>query len=215
MDKLSFGSFDSSNTDIAYDSTKGYVTPADENAVRKQLSYPIKEIKTYVNNTVPVLESNTNTAIQLAVGSSGLKYRTDPNGEFTAVTGGVSIDTIYPVGSVYMTVNNTNPSTLFSGTVWQLITSVMLASEHIFGNGKTLGVTDGTIKSGTISSATSPYNASFGGTFGASTGDTATAGRINTNKQVGVVTKEQCESNPENSGLVADTVTVYTWKRTA
>ena len=54
MDKFSYGTYDSSITDIAYDSTKGYVEPSGEQEVRKELSYPLKELKDYINQVIPV-----------------------------------------------------------------------------------------------------------------------------------------------------------------
>ena len=42
-----------------------------------------------------------------------------------------SIDLVYPVGSIYMNINSTNPSTLFSNTTWEL-----------FGAGRTLVCVD-------------------------------------------------------------------------
>ena len=53
--------------------------------------------------------------------------------------GGLSIDDIYPVGSIYMSANNVNPSTLFSGTTWtQIKGRFLLASDdtQIWGRDK-------------------------------------------------------------------------------
>lgn len=40
--------------------------------------------------------------------------------------GGLSIDDIYPIGSIYMSVNSTSPSTLFPGTYWEQISDTFL-----------------------------------------------------------------------------------------
>jgi len=48
--------------------------------------------------------------------------------------GGITIDDVYPVGSIYMSVNNTNPSTLFGGT-W-----VQLQDTFLLGAGSTYSV---------------------------------------------------------------------------
>lgn len=40
--------------------------------------------------------------------------------------GGLTIDDIYPVGSIYTSVNSTNPDTLFAGTTWQPIEDTFL-----------------------------------------------------------------------------------------
>ena len=40
--------------------------------------------------------------------------------------GGLTIDDIYPVGSIYTSVNSTNPGTLFAGTTWQPIEDTFL-----------------------------------------------------------------------------------------
>lgn len=54
--------------------------------------------------------------------------------------GGLTIDDIYPVGSIYMTVNNVNPSTLFSGTTWQQIQDTfLLAAGSTYSGGATGG----------------------------------------------------------------------------
>ena len=121
MNKFAYGSFDSNNTDIAFAYSSGYGDPSSEIETRKQLSYPLKEVKTYLNNTIPT--DSSDNPVQLVVSSSGLKYRTEPNGALSNVASGVSFSDIYPIGSIYMSVNNTNPSTLFTGTTWTQITT--------------------------------------------------------------------------------------------
>lgn len=123
MNKLDYGNFDITNADIAFSSTNGYSDPASEIETRKQLSYPLKELKTFINNTVS--EDENANAIQLVVTSDGLKYRDEVGGDLNDV-GGASIDSVYPVGSVYISVNSANPSTVFPDTTWVQISNASL-----------------------------------------------------------------------------------------
>ena len=50
-----------------------------------------------------------------------------------------TVDLIYPVGSIYMSVNNTNPSVLFGGTWEQIEDTFLLASGSNYSNGATGG----------------------------------------------------------------------------
>lgn len=53
--------------------------------------------------------------------------------------GGLSFDDVYPVGSIYMSVNSVNPSTLFGGTWEQIEDKFLLASGTNYSNGSTGG----------------------------------------------------------------------------
>lgn len=51
----------------------------------------------------------------------------------------LSADLIYPVGSIYMSVNSTNPSTLFGGTWEQIKDKFLLSCGDTYANGSTGG----------------------------------------------------------------------------
>ena len=78
MNKLNYGNFDITNADIAFSSTNGYSDPTSEIETRKQLSYPLKELKTYINNTVSV--DGSENAVQVVIEDGRVKYRTEANG---------------------------------------------------------------------------------------------------------------------------------------
>lgn len=59
------------------------------------------------------------------------------------------IDVIYPVGSIYMSVNSTSPQTLFGGTWEQIKDKFLLASGNTYANGTTGGSADAVVVSHT------------------------------------------------------------------
>lgn len=70
------------------------------------------------------------------------KFNLDSDGNLTvnSLTTSISssetnFDEIYPVGSIYMSVNNTNPSTLFGGTWSQIKDRFLLACGDTYNNG--------------------------------------------------------------------------------
>ena len=53
------------------------------------------------------------------------------------------VDIVYPVGSIYFTINSDNPNLLFTGTTWTRIEDTfLLASSSTYTNGATGGYTD-------------------------------------------------------------------------
>lgn len=86
MNHLTYGSFDSTNADIAFSDANGYTDPASETETRKQLSYPLKEIKTFLHDAISIDDSDN--VIQLRVNSGKIQYRTSGN-TWTDVSGGI------------------------------------------------------------------------------------------------------------------------------
>ena len=70
----------------------------------------------------------------------------------------LSADLIYPVGSIYMSVNSTNPSTLFGGTWEQIKDKFLLSCGDTYANGSTGGSASHNHKYGAM--VTSYYSAS-------------------------------------------------------
>ena len=60
----------------------------------------------------------------------------------SGVSGGVSFDDIYPVGSIYLSMVDTNPSTLFGGTWKKLEGRFLLTSSSSYTAGETGGSND-------------------------------------------------------------------------
>lgn len=147
----------------------------------------------------------------------------DPNAIYMTPAGdplSTLLSLIYPVGAVYQNTTNVNPSTFIPGTTWQLISSVALASEHIFGNGLSIGMTTGSnnITLGLLSGGSgNPLVSGAGGGYGHNVGTSmgGNSGNTQPSYSLGLKTKSALGDYPEYSGLIADTITVYMWERTA
>ena len=72
-----------------------------------------------------------------AAGDNGKFLRGD--GTWVNGTGSLTIDQVYPVGSIYMSVNSTNPSALFGGTWVQLKDKFLLGAGDSYAAGATGG----------------------------------------------------------------------------
>ena len=124
---------------------------------------------------------------------------------------------VYPVGSVYLSANNVNPATFFGGT-WTLIGTKLAVRENVFGNGKTLGLTNGSslVGLGQKNQEHYGYDLQAGQSIGTvlPNGYFYYTGNF-PGQYIGIPTKSQLGNNPQNSGLIVDTETIYSWKRIA
>ena len=65
--------------------------------------------------------------------------------------------TIYPIGSIYMSVNNVDPSLVFGGTWQQIKDKFLLASGDIYDSGETGGSATNTLETSQLPSHTHSY----------------------------------------------------------
>ena len=141
------------------------------------------------------------------------------------------IDTIYPVGSIYISVSNTSPATLFGGT-WEAFATgrtLIGVGSYTDGNGTTLDYSTVEYSSGeylhTLSTNEMPSHFHGGLKIGENyLSAWANAGVGNTFNLESLYTNQKNEDNKfitENTGGNAGhntcqpSITVYMWKRTA
>lgn len=132
--------------------------------------------------------------------------------------------TLYPVGSIYIGTQSTCPlETLISGSSWvkvgtSLVTDISIPSTlTVCGNGKTLGLTNGStwygVSFGTNSSWAVRLSTwqSGGATVGASVSETSTT----VNKALGVIDGVQSGLIAKTDSITYTKLTVSVWQRTA
>lgn len=125
------------------DATTNYIRQLDDNpnisgmdatTLKAQFDLAGDEIKNYINN---FLTEELDTKI------NNINTR---------------IDSLYPIGSIYMSVNNVNPSTIFGGTWEQIEDKFLLASGTTYSAGTTGGEATVTLSTNQIPS----HSHSFG-----------------------------------------------------
>lgn len=128
------------------------------------------------------------------------------------------VQALHPIGSLYITTDSNNPSSILGGT-WTLLTSKMPIGENVFGNGKALGATDSNtfrgLNIGNNFGAANLLKQAFSSNINTST---TSEGDATANKTIGIVTKAQLDNGSypySYTGLVMDTITAYIWQRTA
>lgn len=125
---------------------------------------------------------------------------------------------IYPVGSIYMSVNNTNPSLLFGGTWEKIEDKFLLASGTTYASGTTGGSADAVVVS---------HNHTYGKkyvltTSGGAVDRNSTAGQTGTKvpnllqSNEGIYRNEIANSGEDGTGKnMPPYLAVNIWKRTA
>lgn len=119
----------------------------------------------YIVNAFTRTGNNTNLEVDnLNIGcmtSKNNNFDLDSQGNLTVnsitatnqnISGNANIDSIYPIGSIYMSVSNTNPSTLFGGTWEQIKDKFLLACGDTYTNGSTGGEATHTLTTNEIPS---------------------------------------------------------------
>ena len=124
----------------------------------------------YITNAFTRTGDQTNLEVNnlnvTCITSINNKFNLDSEGNLTVKSittetedsASVDMNTIYPVGSIYMTVNNVNPSTLFGGTWEQIKDKFLLASGDTYAAGTTGGEAMHTLTTDEIPSHTHTQN---------------------------------------------------------
>ena len=128
------------------------------------------------------------------------------------------IDTIYPIGSIYMSVNSVNPSTLFGGTWEQIEDKFLLASGTSYSNGATGGSANAIVVSHTHTQNQHRHELTGSKTTGISTGNYLRAGygSATDGQYTNYATPTINSTGEDGTGKnMPPYIVVNVWKRTA
>lgn len=168
-------------------------------------------IEDSTHRTVTDTEKSTWSGKQDALGYTPYNS-TNPNGYLNSA--GV-VDLIYPVGSIYMSVNSTSPSSLFGGTWVQLKDRFLLGAGDTYTNGDTGGEATHTLTIDEMPSHTHGNYLKFntGGNSGESNYSVAGSNNWWIDDYNRVVIQNTGGSQAHNN--MPPYLVVYMWKRTA
>ena len=168
------------------------------------------------NNTISATDTKYTAGTGISISSSNVISATS--------SGGVTFDDVYPVGSIYMSVNNTDPSTLFGGTWEQLKDRFLLGAGDTYTAGNTGGEATHQLTkaelpaydlynashSHTITS-TAGYNGKQGNNPAINGGNNQGSGNMSVSATIKV--SSGGSNTPHNN--MPPYLVVYMWKRTA
>ena len=125
---------------------------------------------------------------------------------------------IYPVGSIYISVNNTNPGTMFGGTWERIQDRFLLASGSTYGAGTTGGEATHTLTINEMPSHTHDIHATIGGGGRINGGYNAPGGSSTYNIPFTITNNSNYIVNRNTGGGQAHNnmppyLAVYVWKR--
>lgn len=109
------------------------------------------EMKKNIDNTVSLTDVTVYENEDISRTFFGAAEANQINGGMNKLVGAVNdvINIMYPVGSIYMSVNSVNPSTLFGGTWERIQDRFLLCAGNSYSAGSTGGTADATLVSHT------------------------------------------------------------------
>ena len=183
---------------------QGYSTSVDKN-----------DITTYILSTVKVnvpVFSVAGTKPDIADGSiTEVKLSQEVQNKLNAGAN-INFNKIYPVGSIYMSVNDANPSVLFGGTWIQLKDKFLLGAGDTYSGGNTGGEAEHTLTIAEIPSHSHHQNCSGGGDN--TDNFSVERGPCSGNYKIGEYDTGSTGSGQPHNNMPPYLV-VYMWQRTA
>ena len=159
------------------------------------------------NRIIQLKDDNDNKIYPLSYDDGNYIKKTDLQNMFNSL-----INTLYPVGSIYTSIDSTNPHSLFGGTWEQIKDTFLLSAGDTYVAGNTGGQASVTLNTNQIPSHNHTFptsnNLKSGSQGYSSThvNGTSGAGRTNTTGSTG--------GNAAHNNM-PPYIAVYTWKRTA
>ena len=202
-------------------------TAAEIKTYLKNFSYVVSGYATPADGSITfttIKKPTANVTVRI-VGDSNVERTTVENSEVTSMKSDIaSINTslntlntrIYPVGSIYISVNNTNPATIFGGTWEQIKDRFLLSAGNSYIAGSTGGESTHTLTINEMPSHSHQLNDQDAhGAIGSLQGG---GGYSQVNRSADTTywwssTHETGSSQPHNN--MPPYLTVYMWKRTA
>lgn len=134
-----------------------YITPGAYRCATSAIAKTLSNMTSYTSAGFRLIVSGTSTgngSVQIAIFNSGVgrlwfRIRTgiDTWGDWRhIITDGNIVDTVYPVGSIYLSVESTSPASLFGGTWTQLKDRFLLGAGSSYTAGNTSGSKSTTLK---------------------------------------------------------------------
>ena len=162
-------------------------------------------------------------AVSTATGTNDVRFQIHAKGLWKAFTPNAiksaTLDTYYPVGSIYMTINNVNPANLFGGTWEQIKDKFLLSAGDTYSAGGTGGEANHQLTTTELPSNIGKFVALR---WGSNTGESGAFTYVqNMNDRTapsgtgfGTATYTLSGGNTAHNNM-PPYLTVYVWKRTA
>lgn len=126
------------------------------------------------------------------------------------------VDIIYPIGSIYLSVNNANPSTLFGGTWVQIKDKFLLSAGDTYSGGDTGGEATHTLTIDEMPSHTHSSGSNSDGFVAHATGGGSySAGYVNASGEMVFYRQPENSGEGQAHNNMPPYLAVYVWQRTA